>query len=72
MGMPMPPSMGGAPAGPPPTAMGPGPMGPQPGGGPDPMAGLAAALPLLAKGRRGRRAKHVAKRAAHGKARRRR
>jgi len=36
--------------------MGPGPMGPQPGGGPDPMGGLAAALPLLAKKRRGRAA----------------
>lgn len=44
MGMPVPPSMG--PAGPPPTAMGPGPMGPQPGGGPDPLAAMAAAIPL--------------------------
>lgn len=63
MGMPMPPSMG--PGGPPPTAMGPAPMGTQPGAGPDPMAALAAALPM--RGRR--RARHGAK-GARGRARR--
>lgn len=49
--------------------MGPGPMGPQPGGGPDPMAAMASALPLLAKKKRGAVGKK--KRGGHRKARKR-